>query len=757
MNKSLIFDSDIFVWLNRLLLFILLASLVITSLPGGAAALSDTDPQKIVFQDHINYFNINTCSSTPTAATTTTTSATLTPQQQIAGTFMVGFDASTPQSTIESVVQKYKIGGIFILGTSNAAAAGFNKSFFQQLDTDAGHTLVTASDEEGIIQRYQYPFNFPSAKDMGSMSDSEVQGIGMKVAQTLTSNGINTDLAPVLDVATNNSDTDAGTPGRAFSDDPNVVADKAGAFAAGLQAGGINPVYKHFPGLGSSTGDTDTGPVTSPPLSQLEKTDLVPYSTLSNQYGAAVMMDNAHVPGLTEPGNVASESPAAVNLLRNQYKFSGLIMTDDLTATGVPDSVPTAITKALQAGVNMPLFTYQGDSIIDSAISSVQSAGVSVQASLQKIANFASSSSTNTTNSTPINPQCCPPNGSTTLVGSTNGEQTWNFLIGKGLTNLEAAGIMGNLQGESNFSPTAVNGGVYGIAQWGGPRLSALQAMPNYTSLATQLNFLWQELNSDYKSNTLTPLMGAANLSDATSIVLENYEAPCTGAAQCAPYLATRLGYATTWYNEAGGGAGSQAAATAGSTSGSCSTTTTTTPSSTYSNPFHDMTNVETSRIDEGVDYYAAAGTTVPVYAIGSGTVTEIATPSKGNSEWWADYGGYSIVYQLTGGPAKGDYVYVAEWCPVNSSLTVGSPVSSSIVVCSMTPQSIETGWALPPGDKDEPAAGPVYIEGYETAYGVNFNQLLTSLGAPSGHLDTSDDPSGKVLGNLASGWPSWN
>ena len=39
------------------------------------------------------------------------------------------------------------------------------------------------------------------------------------------------------------------------------------------------------------------------------------------------------------------------------------------------------------------------------------------------------------------------------LVGNTIQERIWNFLKGKGLTDIAAAGVMGNIQAESGFNP----------------------------------------------------------------------------------------------------------------------------------------------------------------------------------------------------------------------------------------------------------------------------------------------------------------
>src|SRR5579884_1929481 len=281
---------------------LLLLWLILALLLQPLIVYADAD-QREVFREGVPYFNVSTCAANNSAATAssspTNSLTALTGDNKISGTFLLGFDASTPKSTIESVFEQYKPAGIFILGTNDAGSAGFNKTFFNQLSQDAGHNIVTASDEEGgLIHRYTYSFNFPSPNAMSTMSDTDVQNLGNEVGQAMAANGLNTDLAPVLDVSTTANGTDTGVVGRAFSDQPSIVTAKADAFAAGLQSAGINPTYKHFPGLGATAGNTDNAPVTSPPLSQLEKRDLIPYAAIINKNGAAVMLDNAHVPGL---------------------------------------------------------------------------------------------------------------------------------------------------------------------------------------------------------------------------------------------------------------------------------------------------------------------------------------------------------------------------------------------------------------------------------------------------------------------------
>ena len=103
----------------------------------------------------------------------------------------------------------------------------------------------------------------------------------------------------------------------------------------------------------------------------------------------------------------------------------------------------------------------------------------------------------------------------TGLSGNDNAQKAFNFFIKKGLSPAAAAGIIGNFMQESGCDPSKhqVGGPAQGIAQWEGARLQALYAFAEsqgkpWDDLETQLEFLWQELNTDdmnARFNGLTP------------------------------------------------------------------------------------------------------------------------------------------------------------------------------------------------------------------------------------------------------------
>jgi murein DD-endopeptidase MepM/ murein hydrolase activator NlpD len=152
------------------------------------------------------------------------------------------------------------------------------------------------------------------------------------------------------------------------------------------------------------------------------------------------------------------------------------------------------------------------------------------------------------------------------LVGSDNAEKTYNFLVGKGLTPIQAAGIMGNLQAESGFDPQKVQGGAisdtiisgkgYGIAQWTDPNRQqnladfAAKAGALVGDLGVQLNFLYFESTEGTRAGAWQKQAQQTDVRAATYAWEDNYESPKIGhqenRVQFANALLVKFGSNTT-------------------------------------------------------------------------------------------------------------------------------------------------------------------------------------------------------------------
>jgi beta-N-acetylhexosaminidase len=278
-------------------------------------------------------------------------------EQRLAQLVMVGVD---PRSGNEAkdVVARYGVGGVFIGGQATGI---FADGSLAGLVSPAGIPVLVAVDEEGgRVQRIdQLAGSIPSARAMAqTMTPAQVHDVGLARGQELRRLGVTMDLAPVVDVSNQGSGQVIGD--RSFGNDPGVVADYAGAFASGLRDAGVVPVIKHFPGHGHAAGDSHRESAVTPPVGELEASDLIPFRRLVTEPQLGVMIGHLDVPGLTAPNEPATVSPGVVNdLLRTQLGYGGFVITDDLSQMAAirrSYGVPEAALRALAAGSDMALF-----------------------------------------------------------------------------------------------------------------------------------------------------------------------------------------------------------------------------------------------------------------------------------------------------------------------------------------------------------------------------------------------------------------
>ncbi len=178
----------------------------------------------------------------------------------------------------------------------------------------------------------------------------------------------------------------------------------------------------------------------------------------------------------------------------------------------------------------------------------------------------------------------CSSGSSAIMVGSDNIEKAYNYFLQKGLTANQAAGIVGNLMNESaGVNPAAQQDGSnsplpkdtvgFGIGQWTYTSrqqplvdLAKSKGLP-VTDLHVQLDYTWQELKTTY-SNVLSKLKASTTVGDATSIILNDYEAP----AERVQNLIIRTGNANQVLTRYGGGKASSVVPSASTNANGCTT-----------------------------------------------------------------------------------------------------------------------------------------------------------------------------------------
>lgn len=289
---------------------------------------------------------------------------TLSERQRLAQLLTVGV---TGTADAVDIMQREQVGGIFIGSWTDSSTLG-NREVPQIADAAPVPPMVTIDEEGGRVSRVEDLLGpDPSARETAqSMTVEETYQMALERGQGLRELGVTVDFAPVVDVSAQPDDSVIGD--RSYSDDPAVVVQYAGAYANGLRAAGVQPVIKHFPGHGSGSGDSHTGAVTTPSLDELRASDLIPFAQLSPT-GVGVMIGHLDVPGLTQPGEPASISPAAMSLLRDGVgygaaPFTGPIFTDDLSGmAAITDrlGIVAAVESALVAGADVALWLTTDD------------------------------------------------------------------------------------------------------------------------------------------------------------------------------------------------------------------------------------------------------------------------------------------------------------------------------------------------------------------------------------------------------------
>jgi hypothetical protein len=108
-----------------------------------------------------------------------------------------------------------------------------------------------------------------------------------------------------------------------------------------------------------------------------------------------------------------------------------------------------------------------------------------------------------------------------------NANTVYQYFISKGFSKEQAAGFVGNFWQESRLNPNAVNqkSGAIGIAQWLKPRKTQLLKKNNPYSLQTQLDFVWEELNSTEK-NAYIRIKASNTVEQSTYNIRKYFERP---------------------------------------------------------------------------------------------------------------------------------------------------------------------------------------------------------------------------------------
>jgi beta-N-acetylhexosaminidase len=249
----------------------------------------------------------------------------------------------------------------FILFKRNVGDPGQVRALVAELRATVGRDAPVLIDQEGgRVARLGPPHwpALPPQRAIGLKAEHDLKAglaaaraLGRVIGAMLADLGIDVACAPVADLLL--PQTHAVIGDRAFSADPFLVGELAGAVAFGLRDAGVTPIVKHIPGHGGATADSHLDlPRIDADSMTLEATDFAAFRAVETIPWAMV----AHcVYTELDPDRPASISPAGIEAIRDRIGFRGVLIADDIGMKALKGSLADNAAATLAAGCDLTL------------------------------------------------------------------------------------------------------------------------------------------------------------------------------------------------------------------------------------------------------------------------------------------------------------------------------------------------------------------------------------------------------------------
>lgn len=285
----------------------------------------------------------------------------MTLDEKIGQMVIVGFDGYAINDQVRAMVRDYHVGGFILYGynVENSSQLLALINWLKNINSVNKIPLFISVDEEGgRVSRMPAELRkFPSNEIIGRANNGDLSyRIGNVIAKEIKAFGFNMNFAPVLDINSNPNNPVIGD--RSFGSNAQIVSKLGVQTMKGLQAGGVIPVVKHFPGHGDTSVDSHVGlPYVNHDLNRLKSFELVPFQDAIRNQADAVMV--AHILlNKIDPSNPSSMSRIVItDILRTQMNFNGVVVTDDMTMGAIVNNydIGAAAVKSVNAGSDIIL------------------------------------------------------------------------------------------------------------------------------------------------------------------------------------------------------------------------------------------------------------------------------------------------------------------------------------------------------------------------------------------------------------------
>jgi beta-N-acetylhexosaminidase len=286
-------------------------------------------------------------------------------ESQLGQLLIVGLPGTELTSELAGDLRRIGPSGV-IFFAPNFPDAGTAARFARDVHARIGSTdlpaLVCVDEEGGMVSQisgfWEVP---PNARAVAASAGPPlVKDLAQRTARRLLALGVNLNFAPVLDIHSNPANPVIGI--RSFGTTASQVTACGRAAIEGMQAAGVIPVVKHFPGHGDTALDSHVDlPRVTAPIATLALRELRPFEAAIQAGVPVVMTCHVVVPALDpDPDRPATLSrPIVTGLLREKLGFQGVVVTDALEMAGATSrgSFGEVAVQAIEAGCDLLLYS----------------------------------------------------------------------------------------------------------------------------------------------------------------------------------------------------------------------------------------------------------------------------------------------------------------------------------------------------------------------------------------------------------------
>lgn len=270
--------------------------------------------------------------------------------------FITGIKGTSLLEEEKSFLEKEGVGGVILFSHNYEGPAQLAELVNSIQVLRQEYPLLIAVDHEGgRVTRFKDPFtSFPSMADIALTDSPKICfEIARIMAEELTACGVNVNLAPVCDIVTDPNNKSIGD--RSFGSSEEQVSKFITAMIRGLQTHHMISCAKHFPGHGATLKDSHKElPRIKKNRDELEGFELQPFIKAVKARVEMIMLGHLVVEGI-DPELPCSLSPKAYELLRQDYKYNKVLLTDDMQMGAITENftVEEAAVRAIQAGADL--------------------------------------------------------------------------------------------------------------------------------------------------------------------------------------------------------------------------------------------------------------------------------------------------------------------------------------------------------------------------------------------------------------------